>query len=482
MKQLLMTGLRARLDHSELAAAMLRGDVLAVVRLGTLAMEDTAAPLSGRAVAGQLVARACLEMGREEESEEVSQRLLHVYDGLPREQARWLTALDSGCLNLSQRRFAAAAQQFNAVADDAASPVALRVEALVGLATAINSLGERRRSDHSLILALRLAATLNDSLSMRLLDAARLDLEASSHLLNFDNAGEVTASPNPARARSLPLCAELRAAAERLPDVPLYAQRLHMLGLLLAPELADSAHTESARTQVRATLHVLRSAQLHRMEEDARIDAALACAAAGQHALVREWLSAVITDETQLHRHRAAPELMRCVSILHSHQGRHAEALRLYRCYAQEVVYKLRRELPQLPELRFLEGIAETVQSDATELQLPARYRKAYRFIIDNLGDRMLTITHVAAHVDVTVRALQAAFRLHLSMTPAELIRRRRVEAIRAELLHNTGRENIHDVAERWGMPSRSTLRQNYRLRFGEAPSKALRQGAVSAS
>ena len=78
MKQLLMTGLRARLDHPELAAAMLRGDVLAGVRLGTLAMEDTAAPLSGRAVAGQLVARACLEMGREEESEEVSQRRLSI--------------------------------------------------------------------------------------------------------------------------------------------------------------------------------------------------------------------------------------------------------------------------------------------------------------------------------------------------------------------------------------------------------------------
>jgi len=94
---------------------------------------------------------------------------------------------------------------------------------------------------------------------------------------------------------------------------------------------------------------------------------------------------------------------------------------------------------------------------------------------------QLLSINQVAASVDVTVRALQMAFRLHLGMTPAELIRRRRMEAIRAELPCTSGRESILDVATRWGMGSRSTLTQNYRQQFGEAPSTTLRQGGAQA-
>ena len=64
---------------------------------------------------------------------------------------------------------------------------------------------------------------------------------------------------------------------------------------------------------------------------------------------------------------------------------------------------------------------------------LPLRYRRAYQYILEHLENRDLSVREVATHVDVTERALQMAFRTHLGMTPAELIRRRRIERIRKE-------------------------------------------------
>ena len=69
----------------------------------------------------------------------------------------------------------------------------------------------------------------------------------------------------------------------------------------------------------------------------------------------------------------------------------------------------------------------------AVEMSLPAKYRRAYRYLIDHLESAELTVREIAEHVNVTERALQSAFRQHLGMTPAEVLRRCRVERIRGE-------------------------------------------------
>jgi transcriptional regulator GlxA family with amidase domain len=81
----------------------------------------------------------------------------------------------------------------------------------------------------------------------------------------------------------------------------------------------------------------------------------------------------------------------------------------------------------------------------------------------------------VAAHIDVTERALQMAFRKHLGLTPAELIRRHRMEGIRNDLRDSTGAGNVLKTAERWGMSNRSTLAHGYRQLFSETPTGTLR-------
>ncbi len=95
--------------------------------------------------------------------------------------------------------------------------------------------------------------------------------------------------------------------------------------------------------------------------------------------------------------------------------------------------------------------------------------------MIEHLDNRDLSVREVAAHVDVTERALQMAFRSHLGITPAELIRRKRLEHIRRELRETPERHNVLGVAQRWGLTNQSTLTQNYREIFQETPTGMLR-------
>ncbi len=84
----------------------------------------------------------------------------------------------------------------------------------------------------------------------------------------------------------------------------------------------------------------------------------------------------------------------------------------------------------------------------------------------------------VAAEVGVTERALQSAFRRSLGLSPTELIRRLRMERIRGELLDDSlnGERTVLTTANKWGVQNRSTLLNNYRKQFHEAPSETLRR------
>jgi transcriptional regulator GlxA family with amidase domain len=108
-------------------------------------------------------------------------------------------------------------------------------------------------------------------------------------------------------------------------------------------------------------------------------------------------------------------------------------------------------------------------------MRLPLRYRRAYQYMMEHLSDENLSVRQVAAHIGVTERALQLAFRAHLGVTPAELIRTRRVENIHHELQGQAGDAGVLEVASRWGVKNRSTLVHNYRTRFDETPTQTLR-------
>jgi transcriptional regulator GlxA family with amidase domain len=115
-------------------------------------------------------------------------------------------------------------------------------------------------------------------------------------------------------------------------------------------------------------------------------------------------------------------------------------------------------------------------QLDDIGARLPARYRRAYRYLVDNLDRKDLSIREIAGEIGVTERALQSAFKSSLGSTPSEIVRRLRMERIRAELQTSEGaHENgILATANKWGVSNRSTLVNSYRREFNEAPSDTL--------
>jgi AraC-like DNA-binding protein len=472
-----MICLRALENDEPAAKAAARGDIKEVLRLIELAASTGNVSADRRAVLGQLHGRLLIAAGRDAEAEEVFQRLLQVYSALPRVLARVFASLDRGVLELSQKRFGRAAVQFNSVADDDTAPPALRVEALVGLVSALQILGEERRIQSSLAFAVRLAIPLKLNLRTDLLRSIQLDFNARAALLQSDQSRQQTVAgeTDHHHKNNDELHSEICSLRNKLGMLPLVNTHLGMLEALLRPETSHSF-----AEGIRLALKVFRKAGVEAFEDTARIDALLFCVAFSKTDLVEELLCPLVAYEPRLERHRHSIELTLCSSHLHAARGQHDHALRLYRWHSDEVLQRLRRELPLLPYSRFLEKDSAISTADASELRLPLRYRKAYRFIIEQLSESDLSIRQVAAHIDVTERALQMTFRTNLGMSPAEVIRHRRLEKIRNELLQCDGHETVLDVASRWGIPSRSTFTQNYRQQFGEAPSSTLRGSAFN--
>jgi transcriptional regulator GlxA family with amidase domain len=150
----------------------------------------------------------------------------------------------------------------------------------------------------------------------------------------------------------------------------------------------------------------------------------------------------------------------------------------MYRHHTQQAVQALQSYAGVSRTPAFLQQAAQADAGDAAKMRLPLRYRRAYQYMMEHLADENLSVRQVAAHVGVTERALQLAFRAHLGVTPAELIRTRRVENIHQELQRQAGDAGVLEVASRWGVKNRSTLVHNYRTRFDETPTQTLRGAA----
>jgi AraC-like DNA-binding protein len=113
---------------------------------------------------------------------------------------------------------------------------------------------------------------------------------------------------------------------------------------------------------------------------------------------------------------------------------------------------------------------------DEVGARLPARYRRAYRYLLANLERKDLSIREIAAQIGVTERALQSAFKASLGATPTEIVRRLRMERMRADLEQTAAAraDGVLATAVKWGVSSRSTLVSRYRRQFDELPSQTL--------
>lgn len=98
----------------------------------------------------------------------------------------------------------------------------------------------------------------------------------------------------------------------------------------------------------------------------------------------------------------------------------------------------------------------------------PVTVRRALAFIDEN-AHRPITVDDVAEAVHISTRGLQYAFRRSLDASPAEYLRRARLEGAHRELL-NGSVESIAVISRRWGYAHPSRFAAAYRLVYGTSP------------
>jgi AraC-like DNA-binding protein len=163
-----------------------------------------------------------------------------------------------------------------------------------------------------------------------------------------------------------------------------------------------------------------------------------------------------------------------CLAKIRQRQGRIQEYAQLYGRYALASIRHVRSDNASVAAVA-TDSLRDARQptSDDVSARLPAKYRRAYRYMMEHLDRHDLSVREMAAHVGVTERAIQAAFKTYLGLSPCQLIRRQRMERIHHELTRDDGRSpSVFEVANRWGVQHRSTLVNGYRKVFHEAPSE----------
>jgi AraC-like DNA-binding protein len=105
----------------------------------------------------------------------------------------------------------------------------------------------------------------------------------------------------------------------------------------------------------------------------------------------------------------------------------------------------------------------------------PSRLQSVLSYM-DTHADQPLTPGELARVGCMSVRALHAAFRHELGVSPMAHLRRIRLDHVHADLLRGTEVQRISDVAMRWGFFHPSRFARQYHERFGELPSETARR------
>jgi AraC-like DNA-binding protein len=105
-----------------------------------------------------------------------------------------------------------------------------------------------------------------------------------------------------------------------------------------------------------------------------------------------------------------------------------------------------------------------------------ATARRAIAYMEQNL-DADISVADIATAANVSIRAVQLAFRRHFDATPMQYLRKVRLHQVHRELLATdpASGATVTDIATRWGFYSLSRFATHYRRAFGEAPRETLR-------
>lgn len=103
--------------------------------------------------------------------------------------------------------------------------------------------------------------------------------------------------------------------------------------------------------------------------------------------------------------------------------------------------------------------------------------RRAVLFIEES-ADQPIGTPDIAAATGLSVRALQAAFRRELDLTPMQYVRRVRLDRCHQDLLDADPTEGVTvgQIAHRYGILQLGRFAREYREAYGELPRTTLRR------
>ncbi len=472
----LCSGLAHRATLPGYAGAMLDGAAERAYCTVDEVIDSTARKL-GEADVARLVAAgdASLLLGYDEDAEDLYRRA-QKFTVSDNDRLRIMSCRNTGWQLMMRDRYATTAKCFNRIVQDGAATAGERIEALIGVALVQHQLGLQRDADNALLEAATLAdghAEPGWRIVIGLL-AREFDVQLrirTSTTLNdhvfWSSAQLVQSYAGNQRAE---IMRKLTAATTIMAPLPAlitqrhdYLERLAALAdsdrLAAAPLIAIAHQGQHFRSGVQGLL--------------TKIDIALAAFAGGLDDVAEAVMGKLNRVETDLGTRRCNFDYLYCVARLAARQGNPVQALKLYANYTAEALRCLRSEAPESGAIHPQPGRALAV--DDLSARLPAKYRRAYRHIVENLERADLSTREVAAQIGVTERALQMTFKSSIGMTPGGLIRKLRLEGIRDELLSDARvNSSIVDTASRWGVKSRSVLAKGYRRQFHESPSETI--------
>jgi AraC-like DNA-binding protein len=390
--------------------------------------------------------------------------------------SRWVAIRNTGVISLSQCRFGTAAACFSRLLNADHVAMKYKVEACCGLASACYSMGRKDEAIAYAEYAHALATDARSSVLMLVASAMRIDILAQdairSHGALRDHIFWRLLSSKPSSGdRHNEVLSVVHTALETYASQPVIYQRLCHLKQLLR---AVSGH-KAVEGPALDYLKWLRSVHMTAGDKQARIEMALVAIVCKDVEAAKTVIEPLCKRAAIGLTQRWSFELSYCLSKICAMTGRIDESLKHYQAYALESIQCVRAECIEPDDARGLKTGKTDGTKDEVEMSLPVKYRQAYRYILDHLPNATLSIREIADAIGVTERALQLVFKISLGMTPAELVRRCRIERIRQDLLRGDACDkSVIAVASHWGISNRSTLVSLYRKYFHETPAETL--------
>lgn len=469
------SSLSSESSHRTIFEHVMHGRISEAVAVSATVCDERSGAATASAADWQLYADLQLVLGRHDEAED-SFRKVHKSVRQSRDAIRIASCRNAAWQAFFQNRFSTALACFNRVAIEPGVTSVQRLTARIGTVLALHHLGCLDVAAHLSKLH-ELASEETDSRWRLVVNALHRDILTQQHIRSSSQLDDhiywrsavADFLPRHTDGGDDSMVTKIRS------EMPLLGERLVHLDRLRSYADGKVIAVEDIEEHIHWSLR----AGLDEYHRTLCLDITLA-ALAGNSLLIAENMLGRCRDAGspgQQHE-RWYLDYLYCLAKVRRAQGRIHEAVQHYGRYALVSMKHVRADCVALSSVGatpLVQPAANATRSDDVSACLPGKYRRAYRYLMENLDQRGLSVREIAAHVGVTERALQIAFKAHLGLSPRELIQRQRMERIRDELLDEEAPPaSVLGVANKWGVRHRSTLLSGYRKLFNEAPSETL--------